>query len=318
MNAVVTAAPVNRGPAPTGGGAQRTPTPVNMPGAFSFYPVTQEERPKYLKIMIYGAAGTGKTTLAGSACNDDALSDVLLVTAEGGDIVFQQNERIQRPDRIDMMKVERIEQLQKVYEWLKAHVGYRDRNEDAKLKSLQNIAFTGNKDTKDEDMPEQFRRVRKYKTVILDSMTDIEALNMNQILGVADKGFEVGDEMAPAGYTEFRKNNNTIQQLVRAFRNLPINLIIICGQKYGQDEQKRYHYTPWMTGQLATQTQSFVDVVGYMVIGAGENGAPINRLYVQPQAAVRFDAKCRIASIKKPAFDDPMFIDIMNAFWGKS
>lgn len=308
----------NQGPAPTGGGAQRKPTEAKSASAFSFVPVTSEKKPQYLKMLIYGGPGMGKTTLCGSASNVDSASDVLLITAEGGDIVFLDNDRIERPERIDMMKVSNIQQLQKVYEWLQRHTIFREAGDTERMQKLQNIAFFGTAEPPEELWNEhpEFHRLRTYRTVIIDSLTDVEALNMNSVLGINEEsGFIVGEDLTPPGYSEFRKNYNTIQQLVRAFRNLPLHVLLICGQKWQKDELQRFHYGPWMTGQLATQVQSFVDIVGWMVKGADPKDASkeMHKLYVQPMNQVKFDAKCRIASYKKPSFDDPLFEDILKA-----
>lgn len=305
----------NTGPAPTGGGAQRTPTAsaVVNKAMFRFMPITSEKKSKYIKVMMYGGPGMGKTTLAGSAADIYADGDVLLITAEGGDLVFTDNERIKHPERIDMMKCGNIMQVQKVYEWLQRHQVFRDANDEDKLRRLQNMAFLG--ETDPTEVPEEYKRVRKYRTVILDSLTDIEDLNMRSVLGITEEsGFIVGDDLTPPGYTEFRKNNNTIQQLVRAFRNLDVHLIIICGEKWQKDELQRFHYGPWLTGQLANQIQSFVDIVGRMVVGTDPNdpSKEMHKLYVQPVATPKFDAKCRIASFKKPCFNDPLFVDILK------
>lgn len=296
-----------------------TPSAAKAPGAFAFMPVKSQKRSKFIKALFYGIAGGGKTTLAGSACNDDASSDVLVITAEGGDIVFDDNPRILRPELIDTMRAVRIEQIQKVYEWLTLHVRARDANDETMLRKLQGIAFFDNKDITVEEAnaisPDfDHARTRKYRTVILDSLTDIEAQNMNHIMGISDQGFQIGDELQTAGYGEFRKNNNSIQQLVRAFRNLDVHLIILCGQRWSQDELKQFHYNPWLTGQLSTQVQSFVDICGYLIVSKADPTQPdTRRLYVQPQAAVKFDAKCRIASFKEPFFENPTFPDILKA-----
>ena len=337
MQPIAATPAINKGPAPTGGGAQRTPTAKASPGLFTFVPVTASKKSRYLNLLTYSQAGGGKTTLAASACDvpetayskgfwpeDDESSDVLFVSAEGGDMVFIDNDRIKRPERIDFMKTDRIEQVQKVFEWLANHCRQRDAGDESQMRKLQNIAFFGidNKDLTEEQANELglevagkdgMGRLRRYRTVVLDSLTDIEASNMNHIMGISDKGFDIGDDIQVAGYGEFRKNNNTIQQMVRSFKSLDINVIIICGQKYQQDEMKRFHYGPWLTGQLATQVQSFVDIVGYMVVSTHPTDAnkEMRKLYVQPVAAVKFDAKCRIASYKKPSFDDPYFIDLL-------
>ena len=270
-----------------------------------------QEKQRYLKALVYGGPGVGKSTLFGSSSNLEGMRDVLLITAEGGDIVFEDNSHVEQPENIDMLRLTKIEQLTKVFEFLQFHVGARDRNDEAMLRKLQAMVF---------GVPEdEIDRVRRYRTVIIDSLTDLEAMNMNAVLkmGGADggMGFALGDDFDPPGYAEFRKNNNTIQAVVRSFRNLDLNLLIICGEKYSQDELKRFHYTPWLTGQLAKQIQSFVDLVGYMVISSADPSKPdLRRLYIQPQAGVKFDAKCRRASIKRPFYDDPEMVDIMKDF----
>lgn len=285
----------------------RVPT-SNSPGAFQIASLKSQEKQRYLKFLVYGGPGIGKSTLAGSATNHEGMRDVLLITAEGGDIVFEDNDNVHMPDNIDILKIDRIEQLQKAFEFLQHHVRARDANDEKALKGYQDMVFGG--------LPQvEPNRLRKYRTVILDSLTDIEAANMNAVLGQQDKGFEVGSDFEAAGFAQFRKNNNTIQAIVRSFRNLEVNIIIICGQKYSQDELKRYHYTPWLTGQLATQVQSFVDLVGYLVVSTADPSQPdLRRLYTQPQSGVRFDAKCRRASIKRACYDNPSMPDIMKDF----
>lgn len=309
MNAV---APIPSGnPQTPGAGPTKTPiaaaTPAS-PGAFRFMPLKAEERTQYLKMLVYGPPGVGKSTLAGSATNIEAMKDVLLVTAEGGDVVFDSNTRVADPDNITMLRMERIEQLVKVFEFLKVHIAARDRGDIATLKNLQRMTFGIPPEVEIADAD-----VKQFRTVILDSLTDIEDLNMRKILGI--DGFVVGDDFEAPQFKEFRLNNNIIQAIVRSFRNLNVNLIVICGHKWSENELKIKHYTPWLTGQLATQIQSFVDLVGYLVVSAADTTKPdLRRLYIQPQAGIKFDAKCRRANIKKHYYDDPEMEHIMRDF----
>lgn len=297
-------------PTQTGGGVTRVAgggNQVQSPGAFQLSPLLAQAHQRFIKMLVYGDPGVGKTTLAGSATSVPSMNDVLLITAEGGDIVFEDNDRVAYPENIDMLKLNRIEQLKKVFEWLQFHVRQRDRGDDAELLKLQQVV----------GLPTD--RVRKYRTVILDSMTDIEAMNMNAVLGLATNqgmGFEVGEDYDVPEFKHFRANNNVIQAVARSFRNLPIHLIIICGCRYNQDEAKRFHYNPALTGQLSKQMQSFVDMVGYMVISSANVEDPtLRRMYIQPsQGGIRFDAKCRRANIKKVFYENPTMEDIMRDF----
>lgn len=298
-------APV-QAPAQVGAGATRTPTQgsaIVSPGHFQLRSMKDRRQERRLKALIYGGPGVGKTTLAGSSTNLDRMKDVILLSAEQGDIVFDDNERVDDPDNIDMLHVERVEQLEKVYEFLRTHVMIRNRGDTASLEKLQTQVGLSSD------------RLRKYQTVIVDSLTDIEAMNLASVMGLDAKGFEMGD-IDVADWGVFRKNNVTIQNLVRAIRNLDLNVILICGERSYQDDRKVQHISPWMTGQLMRQIQSLVDFVGYQVISQDPAvPARTRRLYIEPPAnGPKFDAKCRRASIKKTYYDNPVMADIMADF----
>ena len=227
MNAI---APTTSSGNPQTPGAGPTKTPIaaatpTSPGAFRFMPLKAEERTQYLKMLVYGPPGVGKSTLAGSATNIEAMKDVLLITAEGGDVVFDNNNRVADPDNISMLRMERIEQLVKVFEFLKVHIAARDRGDIATLKNLQRMTFGIPPEVEIADSD-----VKQFRTVILDSLTDIEDLNMRKILGI--DGFKVGDDFEAPQFKEFRLNNNIIQAIVRSFRNLNINLIVKIGRAH--------------------------------------------------------------------------------------
>jgi hypothetical protein len=240
------------------------------------------------------------------------MQDILLLSAEGGELVLEDNDRVLNYEMIDEVRVTQIEQLRKIYEFLQHHCRARDTNNEPVLRQIQSQTFGV--------PPEEIDRLRRFRTVIIDSLTEIEQMNLAKVMGLGGVGpdamaWEAGDEMPIAGFPEFRKNNNAIQAIVRAFRDLPINLLIICGQSYAQDELKKMHFTPWMTGKLATQIQSFVDLVGYMVVSQADPSSPdLRRLYIQPQSGVKFDAKNRRASYKQAYFDNPTMGSIMAAF----
>lgn len=288
-----------KAPQQTGGGG----TIKVSPGAFQIHSMSSNSRAKYINALIYGAHGAGKTTLCASAVDVEAMNDVLVVTAEGGTIVFEDNDRIEAYEGLDILKIERIEQFQKAYDFIKAHCSFRDTGADDKLAELQAMVFG---DENDE-------RLRKYHTVIIDSLSEVEALNLAKILNLDALGLDAGDDMEVAGFPQFRKNMHIMQRIVRQFRDLPINVLVICSQTYDKDERNQYHYGPKLTGQLRGIIQGFFDVVGWLVVGnkPDENTPGPRRLFVQPQSAPKADAKCRLASYKKDFFDDPIMHDIM-------
>lgn len=286
--------------------AARTPL-GDAPGAFRIGGLVDPMRKRYIKAMWYGAPGTGKTTLAGSSVDVPQMRDVLLIQFEGGQEVLLDNDLIKNPDLVDMVRVYRTEQLQKLYEFLQHHCRYRDKGDLVSLEKLQRVTFGIPDD-------EPIDRIREYHTVVIDSLTEVEAQNLAKAMKLDSVGMEDAGQIEKAGWDEFRLNNHTMQRMIRAFRDLDMNVILICAQRYDQDEMKRYHYSPALTGKLTTQVQGFVDVVGWLVVGQDEAGKAVRRLAVQPHTGPKADAKSRFAAYKEPYFFDATMTDIMRGF----
>jgi GTPase SAR1 family protein len=277
----------------------------SSPGAFTMAPMVRHSDHKRMKALFYGPHGAGKTTLCGSAVDVPEMRDVLVITAEGGTVVFEDNDRIVESEFLDVVKIDRIEQFQKVYDFLKTHIAWRDDpSKEKNLMELQQmVGLPGD-------------RVRRFRTCIVDSLSEIEAMNLAKILNLDAQGMDAGDDMEVAGFPQFRKNNHIMQRIVRQYRDLDIHVLFTCAQGYTQDERKAYHYSPKLTGQLTGIIQGFFDVVGWLVPASSideKTGAAPRRLFVQPQSAPKADAKCRLASYKSPFFDDPTMTNIMVA-----
>lgn len=294
----------------------RKPLP-DTPGAFRVGALVDPMRKRYIKALFYGAPGSGKTTLAGSAVDVEPMQDVIYIRAEGGQEVLLDNDRIENPELIDDVPINRMEQLQKLYTFLQNHCRARDKGNDEMLIRLQNAVFYGDIDpTGVPNNPVLYEgdRLRRYHTAIIDSLTEVEAQNLATALKLDAVGVDMAGDADPAGWPEYRLNNHTMQRTIRAFRDLDMNVIFICAQGYNQDEMKRYHYSPALTGKLATQVQGFVDVVGWLVVGQDDKGLPMRKLAVQPHTGPKADAKSRFAAYKEPHFLDPVMLDLMIGF----
>lgn len=261
---------------------------------FRIETVTRRER--LLKMLIYGPYGVGKTTLAASALEVPAMKDVIMVNAESGDLA------VDHMEDLDAITVTDFRTLGQIIEYLKQHCRARDEGNTERLRELE--AFLRGVE------PEDIKEPRQYKTVIVDSLSELEAYCFNQLLGITDST-RLDEEVTGAEWGEYKKNNTMMIRVVRAFRDLPMNVIFTAGEKYNQDETKKFKYVPDLTGQLAKRVQGFMDMVGYYVQGKGENG-PIRRLYVSPSGAGRYDAKHRYASFKGEFFEDPTIASIMT------
>lgn len=286
-------------PTKSTGAVQITNAPFKITGK----PVVSE---RYIKILFYGDPGTGKTTLAASAVDVPSMGDVIYLDAEKGEMTLDENDRVLDSDAIERIRISSFKQVASVQEFLKAHCIARDANDEDRLRKLEAMAKGCS--------PADIGTPRRYRTAIVDSISEVNEFCMYQLLKLStDMKLNI-DEMDVAEWPEFRKNNQMMQLLLRAYRDLPMNIIFISSSQYTQDEQKRKHFAPNLTGKLAGQIQGFMDVVGYLQTGKvpeGQTEAP-RRLWVQPVG--QFHAKNR-RSVYKPAyFDNPVMSDIMKGF----
>lgn len=256
---------------------------------------TTQRRERYLKMLVYGNYGVGKTTLAGTATDVESMRDVLIVNAEAGDLSLHQFEGI------DEITVQDFKTLGRINEYLKQHCAARDAGDMAKLKKLE-AAVRGVEE-------EEIETPRQYRTVIIDSLTELEAYCFNQLLGITDTT-RLDEETESAEWTEYKKNHTMMQRVVRAFRDLPMHVVFTAAEQFQQDENKRYKYSPDLTGKLSKKIQGFMDMVGYLAVGQ-EGEKTIRRLYVSPSPKGKYDAKHRYQAFKGEFFTEPTIKKIL-------
>lgn len=103
-----------------------------------------------------------------------------------------------------------------------------------------------------------------YKTVILDSLSEIQKLSMRDIMLEVKRTDPTRDEDVPA-QREWGKNLEQTRRLVRAFRDLPMHTIFTAHVRDRQDPKTGlWKSAPSLTGQAQNEVPGFVDIVAYM------------------------------------------------------
>lgn len=272
---------------------------------------TIQDREKWLKFLVYGKHGSGKTELVASSVDVASMNDVLMIDTDKGEITIQDSKRIKNGHKLHHVEVNHIKTIGQVHDFLKAHAFHRDNNDTEKLYVLQSkITGMTVQELKEAGPPAM------YRTVIIDSLTELDTLSNWAILGLDPVKVMQGDmaDLDVAGWPEFRKNNEMVRMLIRAFRDLPFHVLYTAAEAWTQDETKKFHYSPAMTGKLASQIQGFMDIVGWLITGQPEeNKEAPRRLYVQPiNIGSRFDAKNRRSIFTGSYFEDPSMQSIMT------
>src|SRR5690606_35794825 len=201
------------------------------PAPFTITPIRQKHT--WFKGLFYGGYGVGKTSLVGSAVDVDGMGDVIMVNAESGTMAIEEAPHIQNKDFIDQVRVTDFDQVALVQEFLLKHCHARDANDIKTLKLLQHRTFGHALDVIDDspefaDELDEYNddgkvtraRLRKFRTCIVDSLAEVDAFSQYKILGISTD-MKLDAEMEIAGWPEFRKNNQKMQLVVRAYRDLP-------------------------------------------------------------------------------------------------
>lgn len=261
---------------------------------------------RFLKLLVYGDYGVGKTYLAGTAADVADMQNVILLSAESGELTLDSTDK-HNFDSIDSIKVTGFMQASKIHGYLFSHCQARDAGNTDRLKALQaEVSGVDVADIADED-------VKVYRTVVIDSLTELEQYCMMQLLGIDEKSsWETSGKSAE--WSEYKKQYNMMTRLVRAYRDLSMHVIFLCSRKYTTDDSNRQLFQPQLTGKLAGAVQGFVDIVGYLEckieIVEGKSRF-IRALNVQP--IDRYAAKCRFSNYTKSKFIDPTLKNILTA-----
>lgn len=257
----------------------------------------------YIKGLFYGPYGIGKTLLAGTSNMVPSMKDVIFASAEAGDLTLQGDPNFAD---IDIVRIANFRQLGRFHEYLKLHCQLREDNDVERLRKYEAQLKQVDIDT--------IKEPKRYRTVVVDSLSEIESYYMYQLLGITGDT-KLDDDMLSPEWAEYKRNFQAIQLTVRRFRDLPMHLIMTCTSVYAQDQMKQMTFHPNLTGKLSKAVQGFMDVVGYMTMAKGDEGADVRRLYVQPIAieAYRFDAKNRFTTFKGTHFDNPTMESILQA-----
>lgn len=101
-----------------------------------------------------------------------------------------------------------------------------------------------------------------YGTVVLDSLTELQKLDMDSIMKEVHKARPDLDPDIPS-MREWGKSSNRIRRIVRAYRDLPVNTIMTALVAEDRDNNNVLKFAPSLPGKLKSEVPGFMDIVGY-------------------------------------------------------
>lgn len=149
-----------------------------------------------------------------------------------------------------------------------------------------------------EDMVEVHSMLYKendgyYKTVIIDSLSELQKFDMGAIMKeLANRRPDLDPDVP--GMREWGKSSTRMRKIVRGFRDLPMHTIMTCLVDIDRDENNVLMFRPQLPGKLKVDIAGFMDIVGYLS-STVENDERIRK--IQFAATRRVTAKDRTSSL---------------------
>ncbi len=106
----------------------------------------------------------------------------------------------------------------------------------------------------------------KYKSVCIDSVTEVEFSDLMEIMAEA-KSRRQPKEWDLVEMGDYGKSHVRLQRLVRQFRDLPYHVIMTAGAQDVKEPRVGMVKKPSLTGKMADQIPAIMDVVGYLALG---------------------------------------------------
>ena len=178
----------------------------------------------WLKILIYGPNGVGKTTL-GESANDCALTTpALFVNIEGGMLSIIHK----KPDVVDL---KHYRELKNIFWFLaKSNHNYKTVVIDS-LSELQ--------------------------------LFNLDAIVAEQLEKPSAKGKKRYD-MDDVWQEDYGKSTQELRRATRSFRDLPMHVIFTCLESSKIDKDGDESIYPSLTPKLRNSVMGYMDIVGYM------------------------------------------------------
>lgn len=225
----------------------------------------------WLNLMVYGEPGVGKTYLAGTAEDHKSTAPLLVIDIDGGVTTLRH-----RPS-VDVMQVRSFNDLVSTY------------------RTLYDAVPTDGK-----KFP--------YGTIVVDTLSELQQLDLTEVMKSFARINDKLDEDVP-DQRGYGKSGSHMRKIVRAFRDLPCNVIFNCHSSSERDNNMRLIHAPKLVGKLKIDIPGFLDIVGYYRTEA--NGEGVDRL-MQFQKTETIIAKDRTG-----AFDPVEVNPTIPSLWDK-
>ena len=264
---------------------------IPIPDSFGGIPCAPvSDLQPYMKLLLYGRPGAGKTYLASQASKVPAMSPVAYMSSDASEADTLKKAA---PGAIHLP----------ISKW-------------SEFWDVYNAAAVGIKD------PSRI----PFRTMIIDTGTEAERMWMRDIMVDLEKngrpsGGEVNVDVPSV--REWGQSISGMRRLVRAFRDLPVNLIVTAHETEMRDNAGITWFKPDFPGKLKNQIAGMFSCVWYIYTKAEQEMDGKRKVIVSEQRLLLtgytegFVCKTRAGTLPR-VVQEPQMADLYSAVTGRS
>ena len=234
----------------------------------------------YLRVLVYGFTGKGKTHFAGTALDVEMLRPMMYINTDGGQLTLL--DRAEDDGLIQVIPNSYKELRQVIY--AQRHDKYGAFKEQVESAS-------------DLVLPED-----GFQTIVIDDLCATYWLALHAVItqAIAKKDSHDADM---ATLQDYGRARIWIHKLLTALVKLPAHIIVTAKAERIRDESTgKLVIQPLMAGKLANEVGAFFDLVGLLTTIISEEEVVTRRMIFE--AGDRADAKSRLG-LPGTYLDDP-------------
>jgi len=237
-----------------------------------------EDLPIFLKMIIFGPTGVGKTLLAASADKVLDLSPCLYYNIEGGETSILMSDKFipnlwsipVNDFRVSNMIYAQLCTYIKVRDAMRREPSAEEKSKIMKILAEENVKW---------GLPFEFLP----KSCIFDSITELNKRIMDFIEGTDMTQPLLDFEPDMAQLQDWGKGSSATEKFLRAIRDLTFNIFLLAqDQLFKEETTGSVHIMPEMPGKLPGKIAAYYGTVGYYYM---ENEDRI--LLTQPKGRIR-------------------------------